>query len=1119
VSISLLQLGSAFFIKFPREILEPCIEVGEDGPKVSLLLIKTKAREKMGKLENELMFSRVNRSIATVVVLGNAEELLGGAKDGDIEINLEGEALIAADIWKAIIFVKLAQEEPITSEPVIYAFANLERPIEKKIEKHELGRRIKLTEEIEDQMRLSTTWKRGLRLEEIRSIVKAKERHFDVDGSKTIEIEEFQNALENLGLYLSEHRIQFLFKSCDLDGNRTVEISELADAIFLNDHLSMRRRVSPKDAFELFDFDESGELSTFAAFEAMNMLCNSSISRHEFDKAINLGRNEGKLNYEQFLKTWFKFCKVDQELRRVARDRHAAARHLSNEGESTLLASEKEFELQMEKKLKWGFSKRVTELERLLKEEEAEELKQLQEARKNLIQESHRIRLQKDMKKKEDNAIKRRERVAAKLSLSIRNRNNNKEKHSSSVQHEVLSRRQNELRKRLETEIGDKKNREYERRQIDKAIRRDEGEELRSKSGNDRISIEGQKLREIPLYIFKSRESQRNLVHLVVLNLSHNSLESLPERGLFFWCGALRKLDISFNHLKKLPPDIGVLSSLEIFIGEKNLLRGLPVEFVALSSLKFLNLAENKLELLPERFQGLRNLRKLQLQRNRFEYFPSQVGRLENLEYLDMSLNEMLGFGTGSVEDLGHLKFLDLSRNTLEYICAALGSMKELEHLSLTSNELRSLPKGLGDLKSLKHLHAARNRLMELPKCIENLSCLISLDLSHNKISKLPGEIGSCHSLQQINLHGNNLKSIPRELGLLKKLLDLRLMENKIPQIPYEVGGMSRICSLDLSRNSLQKILDSVGALQSLKTLILKDNNLTWLPQSIGFLANLTRLDLSGNQLTDLCESFVNMRNLEKLDCSRNKIKNLPKMIGDMATLKEIHVAGNMLEFLPAEISDLERLTTLDVSSNRLKSLPVQLGRVFSKLSTFRAEHNPFSLLPIKFVEYRSNEVAAWVMQNWKVFDACERFLDENLLFAENPETRLRYKDFLGAVVETVRPWNEEFERAVKKYFFEAKRQGVRPRWDALYDEKLVENMTKISARQRLIASRNHEAKELQHAREAEESCVLEQEISSFPNVQETLNKKKEQRLEADLHHLLDQVKQRLDEKQTEASD
>ncbi|CAN9502099.1 unnamed protein product [Ophioblennius macclurei] len=107
---------------------------------------------------------------------------------------------------------------------------------------------------------------------------------------------------------------------------------------------------------------------------------------------------------------------------------------------------------------------------------------------------------------------------------------------------------------------------------------------------------------------------------------------------------ALRKLDLSNNHIKKLPATIGDLSCLSELVLHNNHLEAFS-EALCLSTLQqtlqLLDVSQNRLRLLPPRFCQLRELVTLKLDDNELTCLPFHIGRLSKLRFLSAAHNQL----------------------------------------------------------------------------------------------------------------------------------------------------------------------------------------------------------------------------------------------------------------------------------------------------------------------------------------------------------------------------------------------------------------------------------------------------------------------------------------------
>lgn len=107
---------------------------------------------------------------------------------------------------------------------------------------------------------------------------------------------------------------------------------------------------------------------------------------------------------------------------------------------------------------------------------------------------------------------------------------------------------------------------------------------------------------------------------------------------------ALRKLDLSNNHIKKLPATIGDLGCLSELLLHNNHLEAFS-DALCLSSLQhslqLLDLSHNRLRALPAQFCRLRELVNLKLDSNELACLPFHIGRLSKLRYLSAAHNRL----------------------------------------------------------------------------------------------------------------------------------------------------------------------------------------------------------------------------------------------------------------------------------------------------------------------------------------------------------------------------------------------------------------------------------------------------------------------------------------------
>ncbi|XP_062325406.1 leucine-rich repeat protein 1 [Osmerus eperlanus] len=107
---------------------------------------------------------------------------------------------------------------------------------------------------------------------------------------------------------------------------------------------------------------------------------------------------------------------------------------------------------------------------------------------------------------------------------------------------------------------------------------------------------------------------------------------------------SLRKLDLSNNHIKKLPDTIGDLGCLADLVLHNNHLESFS-EALCLSSLQGtlqnLDLSQNRLQALPTQLCHLRELVNLKLDDNKLKCLPFRIGHLSKLRFLSAAHNQL----------------------------------------------------------------------------------------------------------------------------------------------------------------------------------------------------------------------------------------------------------------------------------------------------------------------------------------------------------------------------------------------------------------------------------------------------------------------------------------------
>lgn len=167
--------------------------------------------------------------------------------------------------------------------------------------------------------------------------------------------------------------------------------------------------------------------------------------------------------------------------------------------------------------------------------------------------------------------------------------------------------------------------------------------------------------------------------------------------------GHITSITLNVNDMTgTLPPELGDLSQLEVFVAYYNFMYGsLPPE-LGNTSLRVLILHNNKFDgTIPSSFGQLVNATKIDLENNDLEGpIPPELGQLENLQMLNLRGNKLSGSIPPELGQLSKLEGLLLSNNPLSgEVPQGLTGLTNLRMFSVAQTDVqRPLP---GDLEEL----------------------------------------------------------------------------------------------------------------------------------------------------------------------------------------------------------------------------------------------------------------------------------------------------------------------------------------------------------------------------------------------------------------------------------
>ena len=500
---------------------------------------------------------------------------------------LEGVGGVNPLDWVGIAFAKPATEIPRTPSADVYAFANLGPPEDFELDEEEAKGAAAAAEE-RRMLELMLGQARGsLTLKDVKRKADAVFKHLNKDNRKDeLDYIDFCKGMKYLGIHLTESRSRKLFKIADLSSNGEIDAGEFEMAVHINDKIPANDRMTPMDAFAIFDEKMRGGVDAIEFHKLMMALgveISAQESMAEFQTAD--GDNSGVLDYDEFRGIWMRVCDVVSELNR---------RNVAATSEEKVKKAKERDRLNREHLIK------------LVEKEEAEEKEVFANAKDSVVNERRTARMAKSERASKRRADRTREANIARREKAKLER---EKKSRSSIRRREMMRRQR-VEAELLDELSKQKIARKEREVLELHMRRKEKaaqeEKEREERGEHEVSLAKKDLRVVPTFLYKSRKAQIRLNSLQLLNISDNKLLALPESGCFFHCASLKKLDVSNNRLQRLPDEISECTELMILNIQNNDISELPVKFLSeCVKLRKLNIAENEMIGLPPNFGDL----------------------------------------------------------------------------------------------------------------------------------------------------------------------------------------------------------------------------------------------------------------------------------------------------------------------------------------------------------------------------------------------------------------------------------------------------------------------------------------------------------------------------------
>ena len=119
---------------------------------------------------------------------------------------------------------------------------------------------------------------------------------------------------------------------------------------------------------------------------------------------------------------------------------------------------------------------------------------------------------------------------------------------------------------------------------------------------------------QYPIFCMRYQLEQEYTQALDMINLSYQGLQKLPPEVTLF--SKLNVMLLHDNHLEELPKNIGKLQNVSYMVLENNQLTSLPASIAQMQELSDLSLAANKFTSLPQVLTECKSLENLDLSEN-----------------------------------------------------------------------------------------------------------------------------------------------------------------------------------------------------------------------------------------------------------------------------------------------------------------------------------------------------------------------------------------------------------------------------------------------------------------------------------------------------------------------
>ncbi len=234
---------------------------------------------------------------------------------------------------------------------------------------------------------------------------------------------------------------------------------------------------------------------------------------------------------------------------------------------------------------------------------------------------------------------------------------------------------------------------------------------------------------------------------------SENSTVWTDDKGTYLW--------LQSKGLTSLPNGLGKLDVYKAILSGNNL-RKTPPQILDIASLQELILAANPINEFPCELQKLKRLKSVSFAETNIKDIECDLSKLDSLEHFDFARNHLTKLPE-QIKNIPRLKWLSVNDNQFEDLSFADKRLEKLETLYLYSNKVTSISKETRHLGNLKELIIFDNEIDSIPDNIADLKSLEKLEIWNNPVKYISPGIGKLTKLKALRLDDDFLTQADKD--------------------------------------------------------------------------------------------------------------------------------------------------------------------------------------------------------------------------------------------------------------------------------------------------------------------------------------------------------------------